>query len=330
MRPLSARFSTLICVLGGAGLALAGFVFDGFAQGRGGYTAADAREGNVIYNRTCAGCHGEKLEGSGDAPALTGEAFLSQWRSQKLSDLSAHILQTMPPNKPRSLGSEDTRSVVAFILQRNGAPLRAQVPIGAATMQIGALLTGAGGAAVVRDLRSDLDPATLTRFDALRAPLDRLTPVTGAMLRDPSPNDWLMWRRTYNAWGYSPLKQINRDNVKNLTVAWTWGMDSAGMTEFTPIVHDGVMFLWNYGEKIEALDAKNGNLLWRYQHDMPEDYARAVFYRTKRALAIGGNKLIFPTTDMHIVALDVKTGKVLWDVVTDDYRKSNRVYNGGP
>lgn len=331
MRPLSTRFSTLICILGGVGLALAGFVFDAFAQGRGGgYTAADAREGNVIYNRTCAGCHGEKLEGSGDVPALAGEAFLSQWRSQKLSDLSAHILQTMPPNKPRSLGGEDTRSVVAFILQRNGAPLRAQVPMGGAAMQIGALLSGAGGAAVVRDLRSDLDPATLTRFDALRAPLDRLTPVTDAMLRDPSPNDWLMWRRTYNAWGYSPLKQINRDNVKNLTVAWTWGMDSTGMTEFTPIVHDGVMFLWNYGEKIEALDAKNGNLLWRYQHNMPEDYARAVFYRTKRALAIGGNKLIFPTTDMHIVALDVKTGKVVWDVVTDDYRKSNRVYNGGP
>ena len=63
---------------------------------------------------------------------------------------------------------------------------------------------------------------------------------------------------------------------------------------------------------------------------MPADYSRDIFYRTKRALAIGGNKLIVPTTDMHLIALDVKTGEVVWDVVTDDSRKTKRVYNGGP
>ena len=138
------------------------------------------------------------------------------------------------------------------------------------------------------------------------------------MLRDPSPNDWLIWRRTYNGWGHSPLKQINRDNVKDLEVAWTWGLNSSGMNWFTPLVHDGIMFLWNYGETIQALDARNGNLLWQYQHTLPEGFDREIFYRTKKALAIGGNKLIFPTTDMHILALDVKTGQVMWDVVTDD------------
>ena len=328
MRPLSGTFMIRIGRLGGVVFFLAGFVS---AQGPGGYTLEMAREGGFIYNRVCSGCHGDNLQGAGDTPPLAGEAFLAQWRSQKIGDLSAHILQTMPPNKPRSLGGEDTRSVMAFILQRNGAPLRSQVPMGGAAMQIGALLSGAAGAPVVREaLRAGLDPGAQKRFDGLRAPLDRLKPVTDAMLRDPSPNDWLMWRRTYNAWGYSPLKQINRDNVKNLTVSWTWGMNSTGMTEFTPLVHDGIMFLWNYGETIQALDARNGNLLWQYRHDMAEDYARAVFYRTKRSLAIGGNKLIFPTTDMHIIALDAKTGDVVWDAVTDDYRKTNRVYNGGP
>jgi alcohol dehydrogenase (cytochrome c) len=106
-------------------------------------------------------------------------------------------------------------------------------------------------------------------------------------------------------------------------------MNSTGITEFTPIVHDGIMFLWNYGETIQALDATNGNLLWQYSYQVPADFARDSFYRTKRFLGIGGNKLIVPTTDMHILALDVKTGQVLWDVVTDDYR-SRRVYNGGP
>lgn len=181
------------------------------------------------------------------------------------------------------------------------------------------------------------NPTTAARVAEVRAPLDGLTPVTDGMLRDPAPDDWLMWRRTYNGWGHSPLAQINRDNVSNLRVAWTWGMNSTGFTEFTPLVHDGVLFLWNYGETIQALDARNGNLLWEYTYPVPDDFVRETFYRTKRALAIGGNKLIFPTVDMHIVALDVKTGEPIWDVSTDAVTPegmrevgAQRVYNGGP
>jgi alcohol dehydrogenase (cytochrome c) len=181
------------------------------------------------------------------------------------------------------------------------------------------------------------NPAAVARLAEIRAPLDGLTPVTDAMLRDPAPGDWLMWRRTYDGWGHSPLAEINRDNVSNLRVAWTWGMNSTGFTQFTPLVHDGVLFLWNYGEKIQALDARTGNLLWEYTHPVPADLVRETFYRTKRALAIGGNKLIFPTVDMHIVALDVKTGEPVWDVSTDSVTPegmrqvgAQRVYNGGP
>ena len=187
----------------------------------------------------------------------------------------------------------------------------------------GARPAGPGGRRFV------MDDVALRRLAELRAPLEKLTLVTDAMLRDPSPNDWLNWRRTYNGWGHSPLNQINRDNVKDLEVAWTWGLNSGGMNSFTPLVHDGIMFVWNFGETIQALDARNGNLLWQYTHTLPEGFDRETFYRTKKALAIGGNKLIFPTTDMHILALDVKTGQVLWDVVTDDH-VNTRVYNGGP
>ena len=166
----------------------------------------------------------------------------------------------------------------------------------------------------------------------MQAPLDRLTPVTDEMLRNPPPGDWLHWRRTYDGWAYSPLKQINRDTVKNLKVAWTWSMASPSdaVNEFTPVVHDGVMFLWNFGDTIQALDAKTGTLLWEYVHRLPKDYPNLPgFYRTKRNLEIGGNKLIVPTIDMHVIALDIKTGKKVWDVVTDDY-KSERTYNSGP
>ncbi len=175
-------------------------------------------------------------------------------------------------------------------------------------------------------------PYAKAAYAALQAPLDKLTPVTDEMLRNPPPGDWLHWRRTYDGWGYSPLTQINRKNVKDLKVAWTFSMDSSpdAVNETTPLVHDGVMFLWNFGETIDAIDAKTGTLLWKFSHELPEDYPSLPgFYRTKRSLAIGGNKLIVGTIDMHVIALDMKTGKKVWDVVTDDY-KSERTYNSGP
>src|SRR6188474_2592884 len=71
----------------------------------------------------------------------------------------------------------------------------------------------------------------------------RFVPVTDAMLQKPSQNDWLMWRRTLDGWGYSPLNQINRDNVARLRQVWTRDMTAGGSNESTPLVHDGVMYL---------------------------------------------------------------------------------------
>src|SRR5258705_13371326 len=118
-----------------------------------------------------------------------------------------------------------------------------------------------------------------------------LTPVTDAMLRDPPPGDWLMWRRTYNAWGYSPLEQINKTNVKNLKLAWTWSLTN-GPTETTPIVPDGVLFIFNYADKIQALDAANADLIWEYKPDLPAKLvAEAGNPLAKRNMAIYEDKL---------------------------------------
>lgn len=177
-----------------------------------------------------------------------------------------------------------------------------------------------------------MSPTAQAALAVLRSPLERLTPVTEAMLRNPPPGDWLHWRRTYDGWAHSPLTQINRNTVKDLKVAWTWSLNSSAgaVNEFTPLVHDGVMFMWNFGETIQALDAKTGTLLWQYTHQLPPDYPTLPgFFRTKRSLAIGGNKLIVPTIDMRVIALDVKTGAKLWDVSTDDYHQL-RTYNSGP
>jgi alcohol dehydrogenase (cytochrome c) len=160
-------------------------------------------------------------------------------------------------------------------------------------------------------------------------PAPNLTPVTDAMLRNPPPADWLMWRRTYDAWGYSPLDQINKTNVKNLKVAWTWSMTN-GATETTPIVHDGVLFIFNYADTVQALNAATGDLIWQYKRDLPAKLLQeAGNALAKRNMAIYEDKLIVAMSDAHIVALDVKSGKVVWDHATADWSKGWR-YTGGP
>src|ERR1700693_3199803 len=160
-------------------------------------------------------------------------------------------------------------------------------------------------------------------------PLKNLTPVTDAMLRDPPTSDWLMWRRTYNGWGYSPLDQINKDNVKNLVPVWTWSL-TPGATETTPIVHDGVLFIFNWADKVQALNAATGDLIWEYRRDLPAKMvSEGGNNMAKRNMAIYEDKLILASSDAHIVALDARTGKLVWDHATADWSKGWR-YTGGP
>src|SRR4029077_2659223 len=85
------------------------------------------------------------------------------------------------------------------------------------------------------------------------------------MLRNPTQGDWLNWRRTDNNWGYSTLADINKQNVHQLQLAWSWAMDDPGANEATPLVHDGIMYLPNPRGVIQALDAATGDLIWEYR-----------------------------------------------------------------
>ena len=107
----------------------------------------------------------------------------------------------------------------------------------------------------------------------LAAEVKEFRPVTEAMLRNPSPGDWLNWRRTDSAWGYSPLEQINKQNVSQLQLAWSWSMDDTGAQEATPLVYDGVMYLPNPRGVIQALDAATGDLIWEYRPGATPGYA---------------------------------------------------------
>ena len=161
---------------------------------------------------------------------------------------------------------------------------------------------------------------------AASAQVDQLTPVTTEELHAPDPSDWLHWRRTADAWGYSPLDQITTDNVGTLQLAWAWALD-AGRSQPTPLVHQGRMYLTNPGNVIQALDAASGELLWEYRRELPELLER--FAPSLRGIAIFDDKIFIDTSDAHVVALDARTGDVVWDTEVGDHEKGF-TYTSGP
>ncbi|HJN43228.1 MAG TPA: PQQ-binding-like beta-propeller repeat protein [Vicinamibacterales bacterium] len=156
-------------------------------------------------------------------------------------------------------------------------------------------------------------------------------PVTDAMLENPDPADWLNWRRTLDGWGYSPLDQINTDNVHQLQLVWSWQLPP-GLSQPTPLVHAGVMFIPSPRNVVQAVDAVTGDRLWehRRQFEASTDELDAVGSGMRtRSLAIYGNKIYVNTSDAHIVALDARTGEVAWDHTVADYALGYR-YTSGP
>lgn len=135
-----------------------------------------------------------------------------------------------------------------------------------------------------------------------------VSPVTDEMLLNPPDGDWLMWRRTYDGWGYSPLDQINKENVKDLRLAWSWAM-TPGRTQETPLVHDGVIYIQNSDHTIQALNGATGDLIWEYEYDLPEDAP----VRGVRNKAIYGENLIVATRDAHLLSINARTGDLNWD-----------------
>lgn len=155
--------------------------------------------------------------------------------------------------------------------------------------------------------------------------IDNVSTVTDEMLLNPADGDWLMWRRTYDGWGYSPLDEINKSNVSDLRLAWAWGMSPGGRTQETPLVHDGVMYLQNSSHLIQALDAANGDLIWEYEYDLPSD-ARTQGVRNK---AIYGDNLIIATRDARLLSINAKTGQLNWNKQVADY-KVGYSFSSGP
>jgi alcohol dehydrogenase (cytochrome c) len=292
------------------------------AQGRNpriSYTVAQAQRGEAAYQEHCESCHGRSLDDGPFGPPLRGVEFRDKWVDRSMEELFTLVSTTMPPARPGTLGDGTYAALLAYMLQENGtAP-------GTGELSVEANALKAMGAPGFPRLGGSLAPnATVPPPPPRRNPLDTIRPVTEDMLTKVADGEWLAWRRTYDAAGFSPLKTINKTNVDQLRVAWTWTLPR-GPNEATPIVHDGVLFIHGYGDRVQALDAATGDLLWQYSRRLPTGVAPSM----KRGIAIYGSRLYVPTSDAHMLALDVKTGRVVWDQAVAD-PKSGYGITGGP
>jgi alcohol dehydrogenase (cytochrome c) len=245
----------------------------------------------------------------------------------------------MPPGLDGSLADQEYLDIVAFILQANGHAPSAQPLRPDASVRIGSVPGGQARQAQsaapqpaspddqARSPNRDEDPARVlyagesmpTIADAVVSKtVPNYTPVTDELLRNPPPEDWLSWRRTLDAHGYSPLRQITRANVQELRLAWVWAATD-GANQGAPLVHDGIIYLVNGGNVVQALDGRTGDLVWEFRR-------RPVTGRPSttsqiRSIAIYKDKIFLASPDAALSAIDARTGKLVWQTQKADPTK---------
>ena len=279
--------------------------------------------GQVVYERACASCHLTLMGGSFEAPELAGPNFRAVWTERSLSELRATV-RTMPPTAPNSLRASEYDAIMVYMLASNGLVRDGRTVQASRETTVGSMLTGAvaevsaaadaGRRASATDDRSV--PVGVTRTFS---EITDFQPVTEDELINPDDGDWLIYRRTYDSQGFSPLDQINRTNVDDLRLAWVWSMRD-GTNQPTPMVRGGVMYLTNPGNVIQALNAASGELLWEYRREWAEDF-RAGGFDQLRNLAIYGENIFVATRDAYLVALNARTGETVWETQIADYRQ---------
>ena len=294
----------------------------------GAYTEVQAATGKKAFNQHCASCHSITLRGSAHGSELTGQSFMTKWGSRTTSDLFLYNSANMPPGISGSLSEADHLAIIAHILTVNGLAagteeLRSDVAL---VINSGEVAENSQPTWQSWSEAGTIEAEAKSRSGFVNKVVEEFRPVTDQMLQQPPAGDWLSWRRTLDGHGYSPLDQIDRENVNDLKLAWVVAMKE-GSNQGTPLVHDGVIYLTNPGNVIQALDARNGELIWEYAYSFPPE-SRTLGGPT-RNIALYGDKLFMATYDAALVAVDARTGEQLWRTVKADYREGY-THTSGP
>jgi alcohol dehydrogenase (cytochrome c) len=326
-----------VLLLGAAAVLTAALGTVALGQGAAGpFTQAQVDAGRQGFADNCASCHQADLQGTNDAPQLAGSAFMGAWKGRTTQALYTKISKTMPAGRGGSLDEPTYTNIVAYVLRANGATPGTTAFTPATSVSIGSIangqmpagLTAARAGATRRDSGRFALPSKFGLM--LKGNIQNYVPVTDEMLRNPPDGDWLMFRRNYQGWSYSPLKDINTDNVSKLTLKWMWSMPENGTMEITPMVHNGLIYVWGTGNTIQALNAKTGELLWENRlGPAPRAPGPGPSTEETRAMGFWGNNVYVNTPYGMVYALDARTGEEVWKNNIVDYKPGIGGSTGG-
>ena len=184
------------------------------------YTTAQAAQGKQVYDQTCAACHGSNLDDGEFAPPLKGVDF----RSALGREVCGDVIRRDDANAAQcagTLGDDAYAQLLAYLVQENGVAASARaLPSDPALLRTAMLPSAAGGPGGGLTIGVAIPPPP-----SRPNPLDRLTPVTDAMLSNPPEGEWLTWRRAFDAQGFSPLAPDHAGTTSaNLRLAWSWAL----------------------------------------------------------------------------------------------------------
>jgi alcohol dehydrogenase (cytochrome c) len=240
--------------------------------------APHAIDAEAVFKKNCAVCH---------EPAVNRAPNREELRTRTVQDVFEALTNGVMQPMAASLTADEKGALASMLGGRTDERVIAFVPRGTTDPAVAPAIKQASAKAVT------------SLFAKYRA-------VTPAMLENPPVGDWLLPARTRDSNNFSPLTGIDRQNVDKLSEAWRAPLQ-AGPSMPIPLVHDGVMYLQTTPDVVLALNAANGELLWRHVY-VPEGWSSQ-----KMGLAIHEDKLYVPTSDLHVIALNAKTGKTIWN-----------------
>ena len=279
--------------------------------------------GESLYGQHCAGCHAATLRGSAHGAALSGPAFADKWSAASAQSFLAYQMAEMPPGEAQSLSPVQHAAIAQYVISQSDLEADSLLVSSAQTLTSatpdGVEMVEFAEAGSVMDMARSAGAFSMRRVDPFR-------PVSTEELNQPDAADWLNWRRTPDGHGHSPLTKITRDNVSRLSMSWSMAMHE-GSNQPTPLVRDGVMFLTHAHNKIQAIEAGTGELIWEYQYAFPP--ASKMLGGPTRNIALWQDRLFLATYDAAIVAIDATTGAELWRTEKADYREAF-THSAGP
>ncbi len=243
------------------------------------YQSAQAERGAALYQQHCAASHLPDLQGFFEAVALRGGAFVANWRNHTPGQMLDLLVRTMPTQAPGSLGEDEYLDITAFLLQAIGiaadgvaltADSRAVLFVGTgggiAAAPPQAPTPGLAGTVPSPESRNSIpEIATMFRSDSAATRMWRqageFRDIDAADLAEAPAEDWLWWRGALQSQGFSSLAQINTDNAHRLALAWVWSMEP-GRSQPAPLVRNGIVFVPNFGNLVQAIDARTGAERW--------------------------------------------------------------------